>query len=99
MDKNGYAYMKGSQANFFQADVKRPGREFSTNMLKEKVQIGRTWAAMPNYSRITVGTQAEMDKFKVAFKKCYEMAPLPASASLEMPFVENPSELHRHFYV
>jgi histidinol-phosphate aminotransferase len=99
MDKNGYAYMKGSQANFFQADVKRPGREFSTNMLKEKVQIGRTWAAMPNYSRVTIGTQAEMDKFKVAFKKCYEMAPLPASASLEMPFVENPSELHRHFYV
>ena len=98
MDKNGYGYMKGSQANFFQADVKRPGREFSANMSKEKVQIGRTWAAMPNYSRITIGTQAEMDKFKVAFKKCYEMAPLPASASLEMPFVENPSELYRHIY-
>jgi len=96
MDKNNYKYMPGSQANFFQAYVGRPGREFSANMLKEKVQIGRTWAAMPNYSRITVGTQAEMDKFKVAFKKCYEMTPLPASAYLEMPFVENPSELNRH---
>jgi histidinol-phosphate aminotransferase len=99
MDKNNYAYMHGSQANFFQVDVKRPGREFSTLMSKEKVQIGRTWAAMPNYCRVTVGTQAEMEKFKVAFKKCYETAPLPASAHLDMPFVENPSELNRHMFV
>jgi len=96
MDKNNYSYYKGSQANFFQVDVKRPGREFSTNMRAEKVQIGRTWNAMPNYCRITVGTQPEMEKFKVAFKKCYEMAPLPASAHLDMPFVENPMELNRH---
>jgi histidinol-phosphate aminotransferase len=96
MDKSGYEYMKGSQANFFQVNVKRPGREFSMNMLKEKVQIGRTWVEMPNYSRITIGTQPEMDKFKVAFKKCYEMAPAPASALLDMPFIENPSELDFH---
>jgi len=99
MDKNGYGYMKGSQANFFQAYVGRPGREFSALMMKEKIQIGRTWAAMPNYSRITIGTQAEMDKFKVAFKKCMDVAPLPASAYMDMPFVENPSELNRHLYV
>jgi histidinol-phosphate aminotransferase len=85
MDKNGYSYMKGSQANFFQVDVKRPGKEFAALMTAEHIHIGRTWAAMPNYSRITVGTQAEMDKFKVAFKKCYEMAPLPASAYLHLP--------------
>ena len=65
------------------------------NMLKEKVQIGRTWVEMPNYSRITVGTQAEMDKFKVAFKKCYEMAPVPVTSLLDMPFIENPSECNR----
>ncbi|MDP9038113.1 MAG: aminotransferase class I/II-fold pyridoxal phosphate-dependent enzyme [Acidobacteriota bacterium] len=99
MDKNGYAYMKGSQANFFQADVKRPGREFSTLMLKEKVAIGRTWAAMPNYVRVTIGTQEEMDKFKVAYKKCYETAPLPATAFLDAPVFENPSELYRHLYL
>jgi len=98
MDKNNYSYMKGSQANFFQVDVKRPGREFSNLMRTEHVAIGRTWAAMPNYCRITVGTQAEMEKFKVAFKKSYETAPLPASAHLDMPFVENPSELYRHIY-
>ena len=99
MDKNNFKYMAGSQANFFQAAVGRPGREFQANMMKEKVQIGRTWAAMPNYSRITIGTQAEMEKFKVAYKKCMEMTPLPASASLNMPYVDVPSELNRHMYV
>jgi histidinol-phosphate aminotransferase len=100
MDKSGYKYYAGSQANFFQVNVGRPGREFSNNMRAEKVQIGRTWTAQPNYCRITIGTQPEMDKFKVAFKKCYEMAPLPASAYLNAPpFQENPSELNRHLYV
>jgi histidinol-phosphate aminotransferase len=93
MDKNGYNYMKGSQANFFQVDVKRPGREFAAAMTKEHIHIGRTWAAMPNYSRITVGTQEEMDKFKVAFKKCYEMAPASAVSSAELDFRDHFSEL------
>jgi histidinol-phosphate aminotransferase len=92
MDKNGYNYMKGSQANFFQVDVKRPGREFAAAMTKEHIHIGRTWAAMPNYSRITVGTQEEMDKFKIAFKKCYEMAPATVS-SAELDFRDHFSEL------
>ena len=85
MDKNGYPYMKGSQANFFQADVKRPGKEFSALMTADHVHIGRTWAAMPNYVRVTVGTQEEMEKFKVAFKRAYETAPLPKSAYLHLP--------------
>jgi histidinol-phosphate aminotransferase len=97
MDKNNYGYMKGSQANFFQADVKRPGREFSQLMAtNDHVYIGRTWAAMPNYVRVTVGTPEEMAKFKVAYKKAYETAPLAASAHLSMPFNEAPSELNRH---
>jgi histidinol-phosphate aminotransferase len=93
MDKNGYSYMKGSQANFFQVDVKRPGPEFSKLMTAEHIHIGRTWKAMPNYCRITVGTQEEMDKFKVAFKKCYEIAPLPASSTAHLDFVDHYSEL------
>ena len=97
MDKNNFGYMKGSQANFFQADVKRPGREFSQLMAtNDHVYIGRTWNAMPNYVRVTVGTQEEMEKFKVSFKKAYETAPLPASAYLNMPQIEIPSELNRH---
>jgi histidinol-phosphate aminotransferase len=92
MDKNGYSYMKGSQANFFQVDVKRPGKEFSALMTKEHIHIGRTWTAMPNYCRITVGTQEEMDKFKVAFKKCYEIAPGTSTAHLD--FEDHFNELH-----
>jgi len=94
MDKSGYKYYPGSQANFFMADVKRPGREFSTLMRAEHVAIGRTWPSMPNYVRVTVGTQEEMDKFKVAFKKSYETAPLAATSYLN--HIDNPSELNRH---
>jgi histidinol-phosphate aminotransferase len=94
MDKNGYTYMKGSQANFFQVDVKRPGPEFSKLMTAEHIHIGRTWKAMPNYCRITVGTQEEMDKFKVAFKKCYETAPLPVTESAALHFPDHYNELH-----
>lgn len=93
MDKNGYTYMKGSQANFFQVDVKRPGPEFAKLMTAEHIHIGRTWKAMPNYCRITVGTQEEMNKFMVAFKKCYEIAPLPASSTAHLDFVDHYSEL------
>ena len=93
MEKNGYKYYPGSQANFFMVDVKRPGRQFSALMQKEDVFIGRTWAAMPNYVRVTVGTADEMQKFQVAFKKCYETA--PAAAHLDLPY-DAPSELFRY---
>ena len=84
-EKNDYSYLKGSQANCFLVDVRRSGREFAAQMAKEHVYIGRTWPILPTYSRITVGTQEEMDKFKAAFRKCYELAPLPASAYLHLP--------------
>jgi histidinol-phosphate aminotransferase len=94
MDKNNYKYYPGSQANFFMVDVKRPGRQFSALMQKEDVFIGRTWVAMPNYVRVTVGTADEMQKFQTAFKKCYETA--PAAAHLDLPYTAY-SELDRHF--
>jgi histidinol-phosphate/aromatic aminotransferase/cobyric acid decarboxylase-like protein len=50
-------------------DVKRPGNQIVSAMRAEKVYIGRVWPAWPTYVRVTVGTQDEMDKFKVAFLK------------------------------
>jgi histidinol-phosphate aminotransferase len=94
MEKNGYKYYAGSQANFFMVDVKRPGRQFSALMQKEDVFIGRTWPAMPNYVRVTVGTADEMQKFQVAFKKSYETA--PTAAHLDLPYSAY-SELDRHY--
>jgi len=96
LEKHGYKTVAGSQANMFMVDVKRPGKEFQQAMLKENVAIGRTWAAMPNYVRVTVGTKQEMAKFESAFVKCMDMPPGAVNgASLHMPEFHVPSELYR----
>jgi histidinol-phosphate aminotransferase len=68
LDRNGYTYIP-SESNCFMVDVKRPGRQLQEAMAKQNVFIGRTWPVMPNWVRITVGTQDEMDKFQVAFQR------------------------------
>jgi histidinol-phosphate aminotransferase len=97
LTKHGYKIVPGSQGNMFMVDVNRPGREFQKSMLKENVAIGRTWSAMPNYVRVTVGTKAEMDKFQTAFVKCMDMPPGAANgaAELHLPEFHIPSELYR----
>jgi histidinol-phosphate aminotransferase len=99
LTKQGYKIIPGSQANFFMVDVNRPGREFAQSMLKEKVAIGRSWAALPTYVRVTVGTKDEMAKFQTAFVKCMDMKPASSTAlgaSLYLPEMHHvPSELYR----
>jgi histidinol-phosphate aminotransferase len=97
LTKHGYKIIPGSQANMFMVDVKRPGKEFQTSMLRENVAVGRTWAAMPNYVRVTVGTKAEMEKFQTAFVKCMDAPPGAANgaAALHMPEFHVPSEIYR----
>jgi histidinol-phosphate aminotransferase len=97
LTKHGYKIVPGSQGNMFMVDVKRPGREFQAAMLKENVAIGRTWSAMPNYVRVTVGTKSEMEKFQTAFVKCMDTPPGAANgaAALHMPEFYVPSELYR----
>jgi histidinol-phosphate aminotransferase len=60
-----------SETNFFMVNVKRPGKDFFREMAQERVYVGRTWPAWPNWVRVTVGTKDEMAKFKEAFAKCY----------------------------
>jgi histidinol-phosphate aminotransferase len=95
--KRGYKFVPGSQGNMFMVDVRRPGKEFQMAMLKENVAIGRTWSAMPNYVRVTVGTKVEMEKFQTAFVKCMDMPPGTANgaAALHLPEFHVPSELYR----
>lgn len=95
LTKKGYTIVPGSQANFFMVDVKRPGREFQQAMLKENVAIGRTWAAMPTYVRVTVGTKEEMAKFQTAFVKCMDTPPTSTNAELYIPEHHIPTELYR----
>jgi histidinol-phosphate aminotransferase len=71
MDKNGYKYIP-SLSNKFMADVGRRSGEFTAALQKEKVYIANRWPVWPTHVRISIGTQEEMDKFKVAFKKVME---------------------------
>ncbi|UNK57096.1 pyridoxal phosphate-dependent aminotransferase [Pseudoxanthomonas daejeonensis] len=56
-----------SQANCFMVDVKGDGRAFAAKMAQHKVFIGRSWPSMPQHVRITVGTEAEMARFREVF--------------------------------
>jgi histidinol-phosphate aminotransferase len=68
LDRKGYRYIP-SEANMVLINSKRPGRETAKMMLEQKVAIGRSWAALPTHVRVTIGTAAEMEKFKAAFER------------------------------
>ena len=94
LEKNGYKFLPGSQANFFMVDVKRPGREFQQNMLNEKIAIGRTWKALPSFVRVTVGTADEMAKFQTAFVKCMDLpVTSPTKINAETSSLYVPTEM------
>jgi histidinol-phosphate aminotransferase len=65
---NNYKFIP-SQTNCFMVDSGRPGKEVIAAMAQRKVFIGRVWPIWPNYVRITVGTQSDMDKFRQAWKE------------------------------
>ncbi len=66
LQKKGYDVLP-SEANMIMVDVRRPGRQVSSAMIKEKVAIGRSWPSMPNHVRVSIGTKEEMAKFRAAF--------------------------------
>jgi histidinol-phosphate aminotransferase len=68
LDSNGYKYIP-SVANFFLLDTGHAAKEVIAAMAKQGVVIGRSWPAMPTYSRVTVGTAEEMAQFEDAFGK------------------------------
>jgi len=73
---NNYSFIP-SESNCFMIDVKRPGPQIRALMAQDGVHIGRSWSAWPNYVRVTVGLQSEMDAFKTSFKKAMDT---PANA-------------------
>jgi histidinol-phosphate aminotransferase len=62
-----------SEANMIMVDTKRPGREVAQGMMREKVAIGRSWSALPNHVRVTIGTREEMAKFRTAFGRVMDV--------------------------
>jgi histidinol-phosphate aminotransferase len=51
-----------SQANFVMVDVRRDVRPFIEAVREKGVYIGRPFPPLTTWARITVGTQAEMDR-------------------------------------
>jgi len=68
LDRNGYTYSP-SVSNCFMLKAGKPAKEVIGALAKQNVFIGRSWPSMPDWVRITVGTQAEMEQFQVAFQK------------------------------
>jgi len=68
LDRNGYSYIQ-SEANFFMLDTKRPAKPAIDAMAKQNVYVGRIWPSMPTYTRVTIGTGAEMQEFQTAWQK------------------------------
>ncbi len=56
-----------SVSNKIMIDVRRPGREMIEAMYRKDILVGRLWPAMPNFVRVTIGTQQEMNLFKKVF--------------------------------
>ncbi|MCD7097881.1 pyridoxal phosphate-dependent aminotransferase [Stenotrophomonas sp. MMGLT7] len=56
-----------SEANCFLVDIGRPGREFQDAMATHGVMVGRSWPGHETRPRISVGTEAEMQRFREAF--------------------------------
>jgi histidinol-phosphate aminotransferase len=67
-----------SEANFFMVGLKREVSDVAPEFQKRDVLVGRPFAPMTQHLRVSVGTQAEMDKFMGAFK---EIMAAPAKAS------------------
>jgi len=56
-----------TEANCFVVDVRRDGKAFAAAMAEHGVVIGRSWPIWPQRLRVTVGTEAEMARFRDAF--------------------------------
>jgi histidinol-phosphate aminotransferase len=68
LEKKGFKYIP-SEANFFMMEAGRSGQDFARALAENKVIIGRIWPVWPTKVRVTVGTQEEMNKFKLAVEK------------------------------
>jgi histidinol-phosphate aminotransferase len=56
-----------SESNCFMVDVHGDGRQFTQAMADQGIIVGRSWPVWPQRVRITVGTEAEMQRFRQAF--------------------------------
>jgi histidinol-phosphate aminotransferase len=67
-----------SETNFFMVGLKREVSEVAPEFQKRDVLVGRPFPPMTKHLRVSVGTQAEMERFLAAFK---EIMATPAKTS------------------
>ncbi|MEO8603501.1 MAG: aminotransferase class I/II-fold pyridoxal phosphate-dependent enzyme [bacterium] len=65
-DTHGYRYTP-SVANHLMVDARRPTLEVIEALKQQHVYVGRPWPVWPTHVRITVGSRADMARFKSAF--------------------------------
>jgi histidinol-phosphate aminotransferase len=63
----GYT-VHASEANFMMVDIRREAKAFKLACVKHNVAIGRSFPAVPNYARVSVGTMPEMKKAVEVFR-------------------------------
>jgi len=70
LQSRGLKVLPGSHANMFMVEWKgKAPKEMMAALLAQNVQIGRSWTAYPTMSRVTVGSAADMEKFRIAVDK------------------------------
>lgn len=67
LDKLGFKFIP-SHANFLMIDLRREVRPVIAAMRQRNVQVGRVFPALPNFMRITIGTNPQMETFVSAFR-------------------------------
>ncbi|TFF05826.1 aminotransferase class I/II-fold pyridoxal phosphate-dependent enzyme [Pseudomonas sp. BCA14] len=56
-----------SHSNCFMIDVKQPAAHAIERLAAQNVMVGRVWKNWPQWVRVTVGTQREMERFREVF--------------------------------
>jgi histidinol-phosphate aminotransferase len=64
----GYRYIP-SHANFMMIDLRREVRPVIRTLASRGVEVGRPFSPLPNFMRVTIGTNAQMKSFLAAFKE------------------------------
>lgn len=67
LDKLGFKFIP-SHANFMMIDLRRAVKPVIAAMRARNVEVGRLFPALPNFMRVTIGTQPQMDAFVSAFR-------------------------------
>jgi histidinol-phosphate aminotransferase len=71
LEERGLSYIE-SQTNFLMIDVGRPVRDFIPQMARQGVAPGRPFPPLDHMLRVTIGTEADMQRFREVFWKVYK---------------------------